>query len=108
MLSLTLGGRNGKSYQAALSDKTLSFEIINQINELKANDLLSQMESGPSSQDVRICSLLSSQYRLLSKGSIQLDISNVGKQRSQCSTSRLPAKSLGLFKWEKLSGGPLG
>lgn len=34
---------NGKSYQAALSDKTLSFEIINQINELKANDLLSQI-----------------------------------------------------------------
>lgn len=34
---------NGKSYRAALSDKTLSFEIINQINELKANDLLSQI-----------------------------------------------------------------
>ena len=34
---------NGKSYRTALSDKTLSFEIINQINELKANDLLSQI-----------------------------------------------------------------
>lgn len=34
---------NGKSYREALTDNTLSFDVINQINELKANDLLMQI-----------------------------------------------------------------
>lgn len=34
---------NGKSYREALADNTLSFNVINQINELKANDLLMQI-----------------------------------------------------------------
>ena len=34
---------NGKSYREALADNTLSFDVINQINELKANDLFMQV-----------------------------------------------------------------